>query len=474
MTRVDRMLRRVRRWRDGDESTVVLDHHLGESDERHLRRLIEDCLAVKGGEVAARRRASTIGEIFTRLDDDGRRRFFEMLATDYGVDHDAVDRAVDDLVRLPTGDDDPGEAALARDRAEQALRVALTPRREDLLRRLAGLDGGLGFLIDLREDLLDIRNSDPRLRALDADLRRLLERWFDVTLLHLTEITWDSPAALLEKLIEYEAVHEIESWDDLRGRLGPARRCFAFMHPVMPDEPLIFVEVALTDGISTSLAPLLDHGADRIAATEADTAIFYSISNCHRGLAGVALGDFLIKRVVTRLRADLPQLERFSTLSPIPDFRSWLERHLDDDGLVTPAEARLLVGVDGETDPDPAEAAAVLRGLVERPDWLLDHGLGERVRPVVLRLVTRYLLAERRGERALDPVAHFHLSNGARVEQLNWRANTARRGWERGLGMMVNYRYVLDDIEKNHDVYTRGESIPAVDRVRKRLEPLSD
>ena len=467
VSQVERMLRRVRRWRDGEDSTVLGDPSLGQSDQRHPRRLIDDCLARKGGEVAARRRAGTVGEIFSTLDEDGRARFFEILANDYDVDRARIDRAVDAMIRR-RGGADPHD----RTGNETELREALVPRRDGLLRRLAGLDGGLGFLIDLREDLLEIRGNDPALRALDADLRSILEQWFDVSLLQLIEITWNSPAALLEKLIEYEAVHEIESWDDLRGRLGPARRCFAFVHPVMPDEPLIFVEVALTKDISTSLAPLLDHGQSRIDAAEADTAIFYSISNCHRGLAGVSLGDFLIKRVVTRLRADLVKVERFATLSPIPGFRQWLEGHLDDDDLVTDDEARHLLDTAEGADTDPSEVRALLRAVVDSPAWLDDLGLAERIRPVLLRLVARYLLEERRGERAADPVAHFHLSNGARVEQLNWRANTNHRGWERGLGMMVNYRYVLDDIESNHDTYIGGGQIPAIDRIRKRLEPL--
>ena len=267
-----------------------------------------------------------------------------------------------------------------------------------------------------------------------ADLRAMLEGWFDAGFLELQQITWNSPAALLEKLIEYEAVHAIESWDDLRGRLGPARRCYAFLHPGMPDDPLIFVEVALERGIPAALGPILDHAADRSAATEADTAVFYSISNCHRGLAGVSLGDFLIKRVVEQLSAELPNIATFVTLSPMPGFRRWLETL--DDGPELPAL------------PDPME--------------------DQRER--LLRLAAEYLVRQKRRDRAADPVAHFHLTNGARLERINWGANPVEIGWDRSLGMMVNYLYRLRDIETNHDRYVATGDVSTSDEIRKLLD----
>jgi len=258
----------------------------------------------------------------------------------------------------------------------------------------------------------------------------MLEQWFDVGLLELERLTWNTPAALLEKLIDYEAVHAIESWADLRGRLGPGRRCYAFLHPGMPGDPLIFVEVALERGVPSSVRDLLDHEAERFVATEADTAVFYSISNCHRGLAGVSLGDFLIKRVAEQLSSELPNLKHFVTLSPLPGFRKW---------------------------------------AVEQPDGppIPEHPTEEADRDAFLALAARYLSKEQRKGRALDPVAHFHLSNGARIERLHWWANPVDAGWERSVGMMVNYYYELRSIESNRDRYVQGGVIAASDTIKR-------
>ncbi len=465
--------------------------------------MIDDCIDGRGGEMAARRRATSIGRALLDLDQTGRRRFFELLADDYDHDHVAVDTAIARVLRAT----DPE----LRRSAEAELAQTLRPRRDRLLRRFVGIDGGLAFLIELRESLLPMRKTSSRLREVDNELRQILTSWFDVALLRLERLDWDSPASLLEKLIEYEAVHAITSWDDLRGRLGPARRCFAFLHPSMPGEPLIFVEVALTTGISEALPPLLDHDADR-SEEAADTAIFYSISNCHAGLAGVPLGDLLIKQVVQRLTLEVPSVTTFATLSPIPGFRTWLlgaiktERDgamnsagagpLDDaaadngetptthsgaavdqsdsaqltaeqaptaDSLLTPEEQLIL------SPTDANRALDVLQDLVEGP-VPGEKATIELFRPVLMRLAARYLLEERRGRGAADPVAHFHLSNGARVERINWWANPEETGWDRGLSMMVNYRYWLDAIEENHDAYVDDGQIVASSAVRRLLE----
>lgn len=281
------MVRYVRRWRmsTDDNDALTLAPSLPDADIKRLRRLIDECLEGRGGEVTARSKARTIGATVATLDSTGRRRFFELLAIEYGEDVREVDVAIDAVIR----------AASATDRrsAEGELRRALEPKRERLLRSFAGLDGGLPFLVSLREDLRSCLGAHPDLAPVDDDLKRILDSWFDVALLRLERLTWDSSATLLERLIDYEAVHAIESWDDLKGRLGPGRRCYAFLHPAMPDDPLIFVEVALTEGIASSLPTVLDHGAAaELDAHGVDTAIFYSISNCHDGLAGVRLGDF--------------------------------------------------------------------------------------------------------------------------------------------------------------------------------------
>lgn len=421
------MVRQVRGWRPlGGNDEFRLRPSLPDSDEPRLRQVIDDCLATRGGEIAARRRAQSIGAAFLTLDTDGRRRFFELLAGSYGYDDTSIDLAVAEL--------QAAAATPERLVAIGTLRDAIRPRYELLLARFASFDGGLPFLIGLREELLLHRRFNPGLEALDRDLRSMLERWFDAGLLTLERITWDSPAALLEKLIDYEAVHAIESWDDLRGRLGPGRRCYAFMHPGMPGDPLIFVEVALERGIPRSLGPLLDHDADRLDADSADTAVFYSISNCHQGLAGVSLGDFLIKRVVEQLSSEMPDLRHFVTLSPIPGFRAWLEARAD-----CPA-------------------------IPERPEPMEEH------RAALTALAAQYLAREKRKSRAADPVAHFHLSNGARIEHLNWWANPVGSGWERSLGMMVNYYYRLRSIEENHDRYVGRGEIPLSDEIAKLLD----
>lgn len=458
--RLERIVRYVRRWRASSESeSLALAGDLPDADLKRLRRAIDQSVEGLGGEVAARRKARIIGTAFSTLDTVGRRRFFELLANEYDGHDEEVDRAIDAVLRAS----DDG----ARRQREAELREALQPRRERLFRRFAGLDGGLPFLVGLREDLLGHLGADPRLAAVDRDLKRILDGWFDVALLRLERLTWGSSAALLEKLIEYEAVHTIESWGDLKGRLGPARRCYAFLHPAMPDDPLIFVEVALTQGVATSLPVVLDHDAERIKATEADTAIFYSISNCHRGLTGVSLGDFLIKSVAEQLSTELANLKQFATLSPLPGFRRWVKKSIESDELVIhPGEAELL-------HPEaPSTASEVLAQLVSGRMPLDDDATLAAAKPILLRLAAEYLTDQRRGSNALDPVAHFHLSNGAVIEQLNWWANPSAAGWERGLGMMVNYRYQLRDIERNHDRYVSDGEVASTDAVRNLLEPV--
>lgn len=455
--RFERVVRQVRSWRAASADEVLkLDPSLPDNQRAKLRTAIDECITAKGGEVASRRKAAAIGAQFLEFDATGQRRFFELLADEYDHDDAEVDQAIDGVFRA----NDPQ----SRRRAEQILASALEPPRVRLMKRFIGIDGGLSFVVDLREALLPLRKLSDNFLALDGDLKSILESWFDVGLLHLERLTWDTPASLLEKLIEYEAVHAIESWDDLRGRLGQGRRCYAFVHPAMPGEPLIFVQVALTIGIASELEPLLDHSQERVDPAEADTAIFYSISNCHQGLAGVSLGDFLIKTVVEELSRELPNLTTFSTLSPIPGFRAWLSAELESHDPLAPTEhEQLAPGV-------PEGGLDVLKQLIVSEAKPTTDGF-DNAKPVLERLVTRYLLEERRGTRAMDPVAHFHLSNGARVERINWLGNPGRSGWHRGLGFMVNYRYVPDRIEDNHHSYEVDGTISATDAVTNQLTP---
>ncbi|MBM3570597.1 MAG: malonyl-CoA decarboxylase, partial [Alphaproteobacteria bacterium] len=316
----------------------------------------------------------------------------------------------------------------SRARAEDGLRAALTPPRLGLFRQFAAAPAGVKSVVDLRADLARLVRRHPDWAAMENEVLGLLASWFDIGLLELRRMTWEAPAALLEKLIRYEAVHAIRSWDDLKNRLDSDRRCYAYFHPRMPDEPLIFVEVALVKGMADDVQALLDEAAPAADPRQADAAIFYSISNCQRGLAGVGFGEFLIKRVVDDLKRDFPRLDLFATLSPLPGFRAFAEPLL--------------------TEEDRAELA--------RPEWIAEAAPVERLRPRLMGLAARYLLEAGPEGRARDRVAHFHLTNGARIERINFLADRSAHGLAQSYGVMVNYRYKLDDIAANHEAY-RGE-----------------
>jgi malonyl-CoA decarboxylase len=411
-------------------------------DTDWLRQQMLSCLDGRGGEVTARARAADLGRTYLSLDASGRERFLSLLGSEFDVDRGEIDRCCTALLGATQADQ--------RAAAERALRRALEPPRISLLRRFNALPEGVKFLVDRRAELIDLGQHDVLLGGLEEDLKRLLANWFDIGFLELKRITWESPAALLEKLMAYEAVHEIRSWTDLKNRLEADRRCFAFFHPRMPDEPLIFVEVALASGMTAEIQPLLDEAAPIGDPHLADTAIFYSISNCQRGLAGISFGDFLIKRVVDALATELPRLKVFATLSPVPGFRTWLERQCQTAAgdLLLPAERSAIEAL-GE-----GLAEVELTGLIERHS---DPRIAAALREPLLRLCAQYLVRERAPSgRALDPVAHFHLSNGARVERLNWLGDISAKGLQQSAGIMVNYLYRLGDIEANHEAY-RGE-----------------
>ncbi len=455
------LVRIVNLWRDlSDTVTGTVDASLSaDGDIRRLRDQMRACLDARGGEVSARGRAAALGQTYLGLDKRGRERFLRLLAGAFDVDRKRVDAAVKALLECP-----PEQRA----QAEAALRDALEPPRIRLLMQFNALPQGVKFLVELRTELMEHTRKDATLAALDADLRRLLSTWFDIGFLDLRRITWNSSAALLEKLINYEAVHEIRSWEDLKNRLDSDRRCFAFFHPRMPDEPLIFVEVALVNGMADNVTVLLDESAPLVdPAHNANTAIFYSISNAQRGLAGISFGGFLIKRVVDLLAAELPGLRTFATLSPIPGFRRWLDERLEaGELLLLPAEARKLAELTKLSDGNDS-----LRYGLGRPDWRHDAALADAMQGPLVRLCARYLVNEKgRGDRARDPVAHFHLTNGARVERINWLGDTSERGLRASAGMMVNYLYELDRIEENHERYTGEGGVTASSAVTRLLK----
>ncbi|WP_457580955.1 malonyl-CoA decarboxylase [Ensifer canadensis] len=334
--------------------------------------------------------------------------------------------------------------------AAMALHQAAEPRRQELIRRLNLAPRGTAKLVAMRERLLEMKGDAEEFRSVDADFAHLFSSWFNRGFLTLRPIDWSTPADILEKIIQYEAVHEIAGWEELRRRLAPEdRRCFAFFHPRLADEPLIFVEVALAKSIPSTIADVLKEDRVQIRAKDATTAIFYSISNCQNGLRGISFGNFLIKQVVEDLRRDLPGLKTFVTLSPVPGFAGWL--------------AKLRKAGDPQLS---AQMEAALAHL-DKPGWAEDLQLAQTVEAVLMPLAARYFLKERNGSgRPLDPVARFHLGNGARLEQLNFLADRSPKAMRQSHGLMVNYLYQLDDIEANHEALAQHGEVAASSKVK--------
>ncbi len=430
-------------------------------------RQLATALMSEQGEASGAAVARELHAVLPELDPDERLGFYRFLATGFLPEERQLRRAA--------------EAYLAEPNAERAtlLAEAAEPPRQELLRRMNLAPGGTAALVAMRKEILGRLRQEPVLKPLDADLRHLFASWFNRGFLELRRIVWETPAAALEKLIEYEAVHEVRGWDDLRRRLGPDRRCFAFFHPALPGEPLIFVEVALVEGLAAAIQPLLardgDEKAQRERAARADTAIFYSISNCQTGLRGVSFGNFLIKQVVEELKAELPRISRFATLSPVPSFRRWLEQRMNSQSaeLLRPEESAALLEVAG-AQPE-AEPVSQFRSLLQGEEWWEDPERAEALRGPLLRLAASYLTSSSPGGPA-DPVARFHLGNGARLERINWLGNVAPRGIEESFGIMVNYLYDPAAIEANHEAFARDGVVvrsPAIDDLLVPRAPAS-
>lgn len=380
-----------------------------------------------------------LGETYLTFNDEGRRKFLVMLSEQFGCDDEAIKLAAQALIEAPAGDD--------RQRAKARLRELLEPPQIRLLTQFNALPHGTQFLVDMRADMVRYRPSCPRLAPLENELRQQLSNWFDQGFLEMRRITWDAPAALLEKLIHYEAIHQID-WGDLKSRLGDDRRCYAFFHPRMPKEPLVFVWVALMPEMPTSIHTVLDNPGESLAPKDAKAAVFYSISNTQVGLQGVSLGNFLIKRVVDRLSLQLPNLETFGTLSPVLGFRDYLVQHLPVESGISLSEAEQLPLKKLAPEESPPE-------LIASGRWLDDDALGVAAQPAVMRLCAYYLTQEYRfGQTAvLNSMAHFHLSNGARLSRINWKSDVSANGLRQSYGLMVNYIYKRDEIEINHERY---------------------
>ncbi len=408
-----------------------------------LRAQLRECAEGLGGEVSARSRAARLAETYLRLNDEGRQRFLKLIALEFGPDPAKVASAHRDYQKAV--------GTPEQWKAEAALRGAMRSSRIRILTQLNAMPQGVKFLVDLRADLLGYLEKDRELAVLDRELESRLSAWFDVGFLELQRITWNSPASLLEKLIAYEAVHEIRSWTDLKNRLDSDRRLYAFFHPRMPAEPLIFVEVALTDHLADNVQALLDESAPVFDNRKADTAIFYSISNTQVGLRGVSFGNFLLKRVIDDLKRDFPKLANFATLSPMPGLAAWVRRN-----------PQVLADVGIERSLDELSNGA----------WAQDKKLVRSLRDPLGRLAARYLAMAKQGGAEsgppLDPVSRFHLGNGARIERLNYLGDSSPKGFRQSFGLMVNYLYSPEEIETNLEAFA-GQGTIAMSAAVRRL-----
>jgi malonyl-CoA decarboxylase len=420
----------------------TLLRRVGSSDGRlDAAGLVELCEALLSsrGEASGTAMAREVLDRYHHLDQAERLAFFEALARDYGPDREKLSQAIETWRSQPSDDD-------ASD-----LHYASEPRRQELIRRLNRAPGGTAELVAMRADLLSALKTNRDLGALDRDIAHLLSSWFNRGFLVLRRIDWSSPANILEKIIRYEAVHEIRDWNDLRRRIDPAdRRCYAFFHPRLVDEPLIFVEVALTEAIPGAIAPLLAEDRPPVAIDRARTAVFYSISNTQRGLGGISFGSFLIKQVVEELQRELPRLENFVTLSPVPGLMQWLKE---------------------ANDVPVSDEGRALLGQLDAPDWFQNAETAAQLRTLLEPLAAYYFLKARTPKgRLIDSVARFHLGNGARLERIDWLGDLSPKGMRESAGIMVNYLYRIEDIEKNHEAYVNQDEIVASSAVKRLLK----
>lgn len=409
----------------GDMLSTLFDRRVrlrGTDDKRDIFELCDALLSAEG-EVSGLKLAATVLERYRGLNRDEKTAFFTYLNDAFDINAAAVSALAADYANEPTT------------QGFRALSKAAEPKRQELLRRLNQPAGATADLVTMRVDLVDILKDYPELARTNLDFVHLLRSWFNRGFLVLKAINWDTPARILDKIVAYEAVHQINDWDDLRRRLYPPdRRCFAFFHPAMPDEPLIFVEVALTEEIPGSVTNLLSEGRTPLEAEDAKVAVFYSISNCQQGLAGISFGNLLIKQVVSELSLAFPQLQQFVTLSPIPGLNRWLATQTEDEDH-------------GHT------ATAILEHRADSQD--------------VKAMAARYLLlAKREDGMPLDPVARFHLGNGAEVYDVHADADLSRNGLTQSSGAMVNYLYDLSLTEHHHEEFALKSSVMAAKPAR--------
>ncbi|BBN08147.1 malonyl-CoA decarboxylase [Marchantia polymorpha subsp. ruderalis] len=461
-----------------------------------IRDLMRDAIQMKKNELPDLT-LSKLREEYLKLDWESRQRALLVLATQFGVDRKRVHDLISHYESLSTdGGEESDAAEAARYRTEHDLRSALMPLSARLFEQMNGQAGGLKFLVDLRADLIaTVKEKNlAALRALDSELKGMFATWLGPACLELQQITWANSAALLERIVVYEAVHPISNLYDLKRRLGVGRRCYGYFHPAIPGEPLVFIEVALTNEIVGSIQNVLFEEPP-IAEEEATTAIFYSISSTQTGLAGIDLGHFLIKRVVRLLRQEIPNIQTFVTLSPIPGFLKWLLPKLKlqiryaqvgaediiemsdppsttfKENLLLPEEESNLVEACGK-DKESISGMQILHDLLTSSDheWAKSAKLVEVLRAPLMRLCARYLIVEKKRGRALDQVTNFHVRNGASVERLNWMGDTSIKGLETSAGIMVNYIYRLENIDTNNQAYLNKGIIAASPAIEQYLQ----
>ena len=439
----------------------------------------------KNGRQAGLKAIARVADAYRHLDSAGRERFFYLLRDEFGVNHARVEAAARSYLEggrghLQTGSDaqdDLQEHAGAQgansQRAEALveLHYALESPRLTLFRLFNTIPSGIKFLVDLRADLYRPLKRDASLSPLEYELRRVLETFFNLGFLRLERITWESPALLLENLVRYEAVNAIHGWDDLKHRLVSDRACYAFLHPSLPNEPVIFVEVALTQGMAGSVQALLDVESPDLPVQQADTAIFYGISNAQVGLRGIPFGNMLIKQVAVRLQSEHPQLGTFATLSPMPRFRvDFLEPAIADGsiaGYFTEEEGRAVLTLMPGDGNGADDLAGVVGAMLAEPGWHTRADWCDALRPGLLRAARHYIIHARRGGKAMCPVAHFHGSNGALLARVNWLGDTSANGLAQSAGVMVNYLYDLAGFERYQQEYLQSGTLSMSDAVEK-------
>ena len=376
---------------------------------KNINKAVDSVMSTTG-EVSSLVYSEHLLNLIEKLDDKSLYKFLNHLLSNYDIDTKKLTKDVKNY------------SSEKNDKNLQKIRISSEPLWIELFRRLNSTSNGTYRLVRLRERIRSLNDKD--LKAFDSGLLKLFKYWFNPSFLVLEKIDWETPANILEKIIEYEAVHEINSWNDLRARLAPTdRQCFAFFHPLIPNDPLIFVEVALTTGIPKSIQKIINLDRQEIEIEDANTAIFYSISNCHNGLLGISFGNFLIKQVASNLKRELPDLNQFTTFSPLPGFMKWMEEYSP-------------ISFERCTDKNCSEDELTKNAIKYLTNSERDDGMPN------------------------DPVSRFHIGNGASLERINLNADTSEKGMTQSYGVMANYLYDLDVVEENHEIFFKNKVVP--------------